>query len=239
MGICATKAIEVSVKQTIHPITDQHHRKGTSNGIEFYGWDYEEGWLISSPSISRGSGELLWVYGTSSAPCFHSVSSMEPVDQSAVEIEVEPMEVTLAEKTAILGMFWQWEIWEPITIAGTCAIDCLERMLDLSRDVLLDWFRTAGRNPSVLEHIVETLKENGYAVDITGPEGFGRFRGFRRLVSMLRKDDPTKGHVVLIYEHDQAIFDSSGVFKRVGDIVWSDRLGYNRGAVLRIENKQV
>ena len=227
------------MKRTIHPITDQHYRTGNFNGIEFSGWDYEEGWIISSPSICRGPGELLWVDGTAAAPCFHSVSPMKPGDQSAIEIEVEPMEVTLAEKTAILGIFWQWEVLAPLTIEGTCAIDSLERMLDLSRDVLLNWFRTACRNPSVQEHIVKTLEENGYTVDIAGPEGFGRFRDSRRLVEMFQKGDPTKGHVVLIYEHDQAIFDSSGVFKQVGDIVWSDRLGYDRGPVLRIEKKQV
>ena len=64
--------------------------------------------------------------GTASAPCFHSVSPMKPGDLSAVEIEVEPIEVTLAEKAAILGMLWQWEVWEPKSIAGTCAIDSLE-----------------------------------------------------------------------------------------------------------------
>jgi hypothetical protein len=56
---------------------------------------------------------------------------------------------------------------------------------------------------------------------------------------MFQKNDPTKGHVVLIYEDDHAIFDSLGFFKRVSDIVWSDRFGYNRGSVLRIEKKQV
>lgn len=227
------------MKRTIHPITDQHHRTGTFNGIEFHGWDYREGWIISSPSIGQGLGELLWVDGTVDVPCFHSVSPMKPSDQSVVEIEVELLELTLGEKTAILDIFWQWEVWEPIATAGTCAIDSLERMLDLSHDVLLNWFRTARRDPSVLEDIVKTLEENGYTVDRVGPEGFGRFRDSRRLVSMFRKDDQTKGHVVLVYEHDQAIFDSSHVFKQVGDIVWSDRLGYNRGPVLRIEKEQV
>jgi len=111
-------------------------------------------------------------------------------------------------------------------------------MLDLSSDVLLKWFRTAGRNPCIQEDIVKTLEENGYTVDIAGPEGFGIFRDSRRLVSMFRKDDPTKGHVVLMYENDQGIFDSSGIFKQVGDIVWSDRFGYNRGPVLRIGKRQ-
>jgi hypothetical protein len=111
-------------------------------------------------------------------------------------------------------------------------------MLDLSRDVLLDWFRSGGRNPSVQEDIVSTLEDNGYTVEIAGPAGFGKFHDYRRLVSMFQKSDPQSGHVVLIYENDKDIFDAAGVFKKVGDVVWSDTLGYNRGPVLKIEKRQ-
>jgi hypothetical protein len=156
----------------------------------------------------------------------------------AVEIDPEPIEVTPEEKAAILGMFWDWEIWEPITTAGTCAIDSLVRMLEVPVEVLLDWFRAVGRNPSIPEHIVITLEENGYTVEVAGPEGFGKFHDYRRLVTMFRKSDPKDEHVVLIYENDSAMFDASGFFKTVGDIVWSDALGYGRGQVLRVEKKQ-
>jgi hypothetical protein len=40
---------------------------------------------------------------------------------------------------------------------GTCAIDSLERMLQLPREEILDWFRDTGRNPSLLDDIVITL----------------------------------------------------------------------------------
>jgi hypothetical protein len=56
-------------------------------------------------------------------------------------------------------------------------------------------------------------------------------------VTMIRKADPAKGHVVLIFENDEKVFDSDGVFKQVGDILFSDTLGYNRGSVLIVDEK--
>ena len=140
------------------------------------------------------------------------------------EVDTELLEVTAEVKEAVLAMVWEWEVWEPITVAGTCAIDSLVRMLDLPQEALLQWFRIAGRNPSVPEEIVLTLEENGYSVDIAGPEGFGKFHEHHRLVAMFRKDNPQNGHVVLIYAFDRGVFDAAGVFKEVGDILWSDRL---------------
>jgi hypothetical protein len=239
MGTKAGRRFDVRVKRTIVPIRENHHRTGTFNETEFHGWDYKDGWIISSPSIGKIPGEQIWVEGTVDALRFYSVRPPVVGDQFSLEIEVEPIELSPAEIKSVFGMLWQWEIWEPITIAGTCAIDSLERMLDLSRDVLLDWFRAAGRDPSIKEHIIATVEEHGYTVTIAGPEGFGMFRDFRRLVSMYQKTDPTKGHVVLIYEDDGAIFDSSGVFKKVSDIVMSGIWGYDRGFVLRIVKKRV
>jgi hypothetical protein len=74
-------------------------------------------------------------------------------------------------------------------------------------------------------------------VDVAGPEGFGQFYNYRRLVFMVRKDDPTNAHVVLVYENDRDIYDSSGVFKKVSDILWTDTLGYSRGPILLIEKR--
>jgi hypothetical protein len=226
------------MKRTIHPVAEKQSCNGSFKGYALAGWEYEEGWLISSSSIGHDSATTIWVDGTSDLPCFYSIHRIQLDGQRAIEIDPEPIEVSQEEKDAILSAIWEWEIWEPVTRAGTCVIDSLVRMLDLSRDVVLDWFRTTLRNPSIQENIVKTLEENGYTVDIAGPEGFGKFHEYRRLVTMFRKDDPNDGHVVLIYENDSAIFDASGVFKRVADILWSDSLGYNRGPVLKVEKKQ-
>jgi len=180
----------------------------------------------------------MWIDGTFDSPSFHSVREVDRGEGGTVEIDTEVIEVAPAERDAALGMIWTWEIWERVTAAGTCMIDSLVRMLDLPLDVLLEWFRTSGRDPSIQDHVIATLEERGFAVYAAGPEGFGRFRDYRRLVSMFRKNDPNKGHVVLIYENDEGIFDAAGVFKKVSDIVFSDMLGYNRGPVWRIEKKQ-
>jgi hypothetical protein len=62
-------------------------------------------------------------------------------------------------------------------------------MLDVTHDKFLEWFRRAGRDPCVLDDIVKTLDENGYVVDMAGPDGFGKFRDFRRFVTMTRKNE--------------------------------------------------
>jgi hypothetical protein len=51
-------------------------------------------------------------------------------------------------------------------------------------------------------------------------EGFGH-RESRRLVTMFQTDDPKSGHVVLIYENDENVFGSNGVFKKVADFTMS------------------
>ncbi len=38
----------------------------------------------------------------------------------------------------MLGICWHWEIWEPTAMKGTCAIDSLERMIELPQEVILD-----------------------------------------------------------------------------------------------------
>ena len=44
-------------------------------------------------------------------------------------------------------------------------------------------------------------------------------------MTMIRKDDPKKGHVVLIYENDEKVFDSDGVFKKAGDLLFFRYVG--------------
>lgn len=225
------------MKLTIHPVAEKHGRIGTFNGYAVTGGGYEEGWLVSLSLIGSDSAKSLWVDGSFESPRFGSVPGIQLDGQRAIDIDSEPIELTADEKDAIMSMIWEWEVWEPITTAGTCMIESLERMLDLPREVVLDWFRTTRRDPSIREQVVETLEENGYKVDVRGPEGFGEFYNHRRLVFMFRKDDQTKGHVVLVYENDKGIFDSSKRFKQVGDILWADGLGYKLGPVLIVEKK--
>jgi hypothetical protein len=161
------------MKQIIRAVPEQKERTGTFDGFTFVGWEYEEGWLVSIASVGDESAQNLWADGTFVAPRFSAVAPGSLNGLGRTEVDAEPIEVTSEVKAAVLAMIWEWEIWEPITVAGTCAIDSLVRMLDLPQNTLLAWFRTAGRNPSVPEQIVHTLEENGYAVDIAGPEGLG------------------------------------------------------------------
>jgi hypothetical protein len=225
------------MKRIIHPVAEKHNRNGSFKGYVLTGWDYEEGWLLSLSLIGSGSAKSLWVDGSFGSPRFGSLPGIQLDGERVIEIDPEPIELTEAEKDAVLSMIWEWDVWEPIAVAGTCMIECLERMLELSREVVLDWFRIARRNPSIREQVVETLEENGYKVDALGPEGFGKFHDHRRLVFMFRKSDTTKGHVVLVYENDKEIFDSSKYFKQVGDLLWADGLGYKMGPVLKVEKK--
>jgi len=225
------------MKQTIRAVAEQKERTGIFDGFGFVGWEYEKGWLVSLSSVGDESSRLLWVDGTFAAPRFSEVTPSSLNGLGLTEVNAQPIDVTPGVKEAALAMIWEWEVWEPITAAGTCAIDSLVRMLGLPQDTLLAWFRTAGRNPSVPEEIALTLEENGYTVDIAGPEGFGKFHEHHRLVAMYRKDDPTNGHVILIYAFDKGVFDAAGVFKEVSHILWSDRFGYNRGFVWRIQKR--
>ena len=225
------------MKQIIRAVDEQKERTGTFHGFAFVGYEYQEGWLMSVASDGVESARLLWVDGTFVALRFSVVAPSSRNGLGLTEVDAEPIDVDADVMEAVLGMIWEWEVWEPITVAGTCAIDSLVRMLDLPQDTLLAWFRTAGHNPSVPEEIVLTLEENGYSVDIAGPEGFGKFHEHHRLVAMYRKDDPTNGHVILIYAFDKGVFDAAGVFKEVSHILWSDRYGYNRGFVWRIQKR--
>jgi hypothetical protein len=172
--------------------------------------------------------KTLWVGGSFNLPNFYSVPRIQIDKQRVIEINPEPIELKDEEKDAIISMVWQWQIHEPLTEAGTCMVESLAKGLDLSNDAILDMFKRTRRDPSIQEDAVKTLEENGYRVQIFGPEGFS-YRDSRRLVTMIQKDNQKKGHVVLIYENDKGMFDSNGVFKNVGDLLFSSRLGYDMG----------
>lgn len=225
------------MKLTIHPVAEKHNRSGSFKGYAVTGWDYDEGWLVSLSVIGSDSAKSLWVDGSWESPRFGSVPGVQLDGQRAIEIDPEPVELSAEERDAILSTIWDWDVWEPVTIAGTCMIESLERRLDLPREVVLDWFRTARRDPSIKEQVVKTLEENGYTVNARGPEGFGEFHSQRRLVFMSQKKDQTKGHVVLVYENDSGIFDSSKRFKQVGDLLWADHFGYKMDSVFILEKK--
>jgi len=221
------------MQRTIHRVEARNGRSGSTHGYGFTGWEYEEGWLISFWLIGRDPVKTVWLDRLTS---FYSVPRVQVGGQRVIEINPEPIELTAEEKDAIISMVWQWEIVEPLTVAGMCMVESLAKALDMSNDDILEMFRRARRDPSIQDHAVKTLEENGYKVHVFGPEGFG-YRERRRLVTMIRKDDPKKGHVVLIYENDEKVFDSDGVFKKAGDLLFSDTLGYNKGSVLIVDER--
>ena len=224
------------MQRTIHRVEARNGRSGATHGYAFTGWEYEEGWLISFWLIGRDPVKTVWVSGSFDVPTYYSVPRIQLDGQRIIEINPEPIELTDEEKDAIISMVWQWEIQEPLTEAGTCMVESLARGLDLSNDAILDMFKRNRRDPSIQEDAVKTLEENGYRVRILGPEGFS-YRDSRRLVTMTQKNDQKKGHVVLIYENDERVFDSNGVFKKGGDLLFSNTLGYDMGSVLIIEKK--
>jgi hypothetical protein len=225
--------MNTSTQRAIHRVETKNGRSGSAHGYAFSGWEYEEGWLISFWLIGRDPVKTIWV---DSPTAFYSVPRMEIDRQRIIEINPEPIELTDGEKEAVISMMWRWEILEPLTAAGTCMVESLAKALDLSNDDVLDMFRRARCDPSILEDATKTLEENGYKVDVFGPNGFG-YRESRRLVTMVRKDDPKSGHAVLIFENDQGLFDSDGIFKQVGDLLFSNNLGYDMGSVLIIKRK--
>ena len=223
------------MKKTFRPVEGQRERTGKFQEQLFRGWEYQEGWCLGIQRTDSNIEEILLVDGTFQSPGFYRAQQLAVGGSDPEELEVDVVDIPASQSEAIFGMIWEWEVWEPVTEAGTCAIESLEHMLELPRETLLDWFRRSGHNPSVPDDILQVLTDNGYIVETAGPEGFGRFRDFRRLVTMFRKDNPASGHVVLIYEDDRDIFDASGRFKKVSDIIVSSQIGYNRGPVWKVE----
>src|ERR1700757_4047247 len=114
-----------TVKQTIHPVAEKHNRSGSFKGYAVTGWDYEEGWFVNLSSVGRDPAKVVWVIGPFKSPSFYSVPGIQHDGQRVIEIDPEPIKLAAEEKDAILSAIWEWEIWEPVTIAGTCMIDSL------------------------------------------------------------------------------------------------------------------
>jgi hypothetical protein len=209
---------------------DRSKRTSPMYGYDFRGWDCEGGWLVASPQLERYSDKAIWVDRVRD---FYAIP-LALAGQEVIEISPVPAELTDPEKKAILNVAWHWEFWEPTLRDGTCMVQSLEKALDLTIADIREMFMRAYRDPSRKEHVVEVLEQNGYKVQKFGPEGFS-YRDDRRIVTMNQIANPTDGHAVLVYENDKDIFDSSGKFKKVSDLMWAPNWGYKLGDVLIIE----
>jgi hypothetical protein len=203
---------------------------GSTHGYDFTGWDYKGGWLVACPQLERFSGKAIW---TDNGSDFFAVPR-SLAGQQTIEIGGEPLELT-DERNVLRRIIWQLEVGEPMAKDGTCVLQSVARALDLAVEDVTEMFIRAFRDPQRIDHLIQTLGENGYGVTKLGPDGLGRYRERRRLVSMDKTDGSKTGHVVLVYENDEGIFDSSGFFKQVGDVLFAPTLGYRLTNVLLIE----
>jgi hypothetical protein len=71
---------------------------------------------------------ILWVDGSFQSPAFY----IGEQGSNPLEIEADSIDIPSSQQDAILGMIWEWEVWEPVTEAGTCAIESLERIWSYS-----------------------------------------------------------------------------------------------------------
>ncbi len=215
--------------ETIRKLDKTEH-SGSTGSYVFTGWNCKKGWLIASPQLERYTGKAIWV---KMRPDFYVVPR-ERAGQELIEVAPEPAELSDDEKSVILRMTWHWEFWVPTLIEGTCVIESLAKMLDLSFDVLKEMFIAEYLNPAVKEDVIHTLEDNGYKVHSVGPEGFG-YREQRRLVFMKRIAADGSGHVILIYENDESIFDTDSKFKKMADLLMARGMGYEICDVLLID----
>jgi hypothetical protein len=204
---------------------------GSTQGYDFVGWDYKGGWLIASPQLERFSGEAIW---TDDGSQFFAVPR-SLAGQQTIEVGGKPLELTSGERGVLGRIAWQLEFGDAMAKNGMCVVQSLARALDLTVGDVTEMFIRGFRDPQRLDHLTETLQENGYGSTEVGPDGFGCHRERRRLVLMERTDGSKTGHVVLVYENDEGIFDSSGFFKQVGDLLLAPTLGYRLTNVLLIE----
>jgi hypothetical protein len=224
---------KLSTPKIVH-LLDKNERIGSMHGYTFRGWDYEGGWLVVSPQLERYREKAIWV----SSPTDFGAVPRSLIGHEVIDIGHDPIDLSDEEKDAIRRMIWHWEIWEASLRDGTCMVQSLAKALDLTIEAVREMFVQAFRDPRVAEEAVRTLEENGYKVCNCGPNGFG-YRERRRLVTMTQTADPTKGHVVLIYENDENIFDSSGRFKKVSDLLAAGWWGYKLGDVLVFEKVEL
>ena len=213
-------------------LKDTTVRSGSMPGYAVNGWDYEGGWLVKLSPPGNPSERTMWV---SSRTAFDDLPNSTPAGEGTIEILPKPLELPDSEKAHILDLIWHWEIWEPTLKEGTCLVQCLARAIDLADDDIVDMFRRALRDPRTVEDTILTLGENGYKATQFDPDGFGRYRDRRRLVTMTQTSDSTQGHVVLIYENDADVFDSSNTFKKVDDLLSAPMRGYRIDHILVID----
>jgi hypothetical protein len=209
-------------------LLDKNDRSSSEHGYNFTVWNYDGGWLIVSPQLH--ADKAIWV---KSETDFYAVSRTL-AGRQPIEISPEPIELTGKEKVAILRVIWDWEFWEPTVRDGACLVKCLAEATDLNDDDIKEMFKRAFRDPRRMDCAIQTLRENGYELCNCGPEGFS-YKERRRLVTMKEIADSKNGHVVLVYENDATIFDSSGKFKEVPQLLWAQRWGYKLGDVFLIE----
>jgi hypothetical protein len=209
-------------------LLDNNGRSSSENGYDFTVWNYDGGWLIASPQIHPD--KAIWV---ESVTDFYAVS-LTLAGQETIEIEPEPIELTDKGKVAVQRVTWDWEFWEPTLKDGACLVQCLAKAIDSTDDDVKEMFKRAFRDPRRMDHAIEILKENGYELCNCGPDGFG-YRERRRLVTMKEIANQNNGHVVLVYENDSGIFDSSSKFKDVSQLLWAQSWGYKLGDVFLIE----
>jgi hypothetical protein len=210
-------------------LLDKNERSGSMHGYNFRGWDYEGGWLVTSPQLGVDPDKAIWV---NSQPDFFAVPR-KLAGQEVIELTPERTDLSGKDRDAILRMAWHWDVGEPMTKNGTCVVQSLAKALDSTTENLTEMFIKALRDPQIKEHAIEVLQRNGYRVSEYGGIGFCRER--RRIVFMHRRDNPRDGHVVLAYENDESVFDPDGRFKKVEDFIWARNWGYEIEGVLVVE----
>src|SRR5713226_1345910 len=128
---------------TVHQLIGKEKVSGSMRGYAFSGWDYDGGWLVGFSPLGGGPEKTVWA---DSKTVFYAFPNPSLAGQENIEISPEPIALTDEEKDAILGMAWQWEIWEPMSRDGMCMVQCLTKYLDLPEDDIVEMFRRAFRD---------------------------------------------------------------------------------------------
>jgi len=210
-------------------LKDKEEHKTSFEGFDFRGWDCETGWLFTCPQLPVDPDKAVWakdldnLYIVPRMPPGHEVLTVEPQDAEFSE----------KEKHAIRRALWHWEFEEPMSKTGTCVLQCLTKALDLPAGDLTEMFVAAFANPQDKHDVIKVLELNGY--QITEYEAIGLCPNRRRLVTLHRMADPNDGHMILVYEDNETVFDSSGKFKKIAHFICASSWGYKVDGVLVIE----
>jgi hypothetical protein len=96
-----------------------------------------------------------------------------------------------------------------------CMVACLAMILDLSYDIVAEWFASSHRSPNSLADAVLTLVKHGYSIQLFDCRGFELNGGSRRLIGSVDNVKPLAngesfqiGHV-LVVDEDERIIDPS------------------------------